>query len=526
MTASPAVDLVSALSQTRLLTAVPPPARRRRDGPRVQRGAFAAALLVVAAVTAALRLFNQSQSYELFMDEIQYADVANSFVRGQGPELFGDSFFLHPPLLFGYLAALQGPGLPYMTMEHVLGLRPLMVVFGAVNSVLVVLIARRLTGRRIALLAGLLYAVDPFIVRFDSRVMLEAPTLTATLAGLAAGLVAVASTGRRRTVLLVLAGIAFGIAVTTKSTSALVTTVPLLLMCAFSSGPRRREAAGMIAVQCSVYGCYVVWATATGRFGEWFGQTLSGVLRATAHPETGFTAAGSPTLIDRLIIRLTQFGPSYLLIGAAVLAIAVLVFEDVRSRGRVGRHSLFSDDAVVRMLTCWLGGVLLAIGYTAGFGELEEQTFYLMAVPSTVVIALLVARMHDRRGRIALGVAVGAVLLWSSQAWLNVHTVPDDGYRRVIEHLAPLAGSGKIIALGEYTGQFVLPGFGLVGLDGATPPPGADLVLVSTHLSEAKLAPITTEDIAELDRRYELAFVAGGRSSGELRLYDVTRGPG
>ena len=47
--------------------------------------------------------------------------------------------------------------------------------------------------------------------------------------------------------------------------------------------------------------------------------------------------------------------------------------------------------------------------------------------------------------------------------------------------------------------------------------------MVSTELVRLHLAPITADDVAALDRRYPLAFVATGRTVGELRLYDLTR---
>jgi hypothetical protein len=270
-----------------------------------------------------------------------------------------------------------------------------------------------------------------------------------------------------------------------------------------------------------VYACYVGWVASTGHFGDWFGQTLHGVVRATGKPQTGFNAEGAPTVGDRVLANLTQFGPSYLLIGVAVAAIMLLLFEDMRERGRTGRHVLLGGDTTVRMITCWLGGVVLAIGYTFAFGELEEQTFYLMAVPSTIVIAVLVARVHGRAGRVLAAAGVAAVLAWSGQVWSGVHAGSDDAYLRLVAHLAPLRDTGVVIALGEYTGQFVLPGFGLVPLDAAGSAPAARYALVSTQLSDLGLAPVSPSTIAAMDRRNRLMFSARGRTVGDLRLYDL-----
>jgi hypothetical protein len=499
---------------------VAPPARP--DRPWV----FVAVLVAIAVATAVLRLFHQASSYELFIDEIQYADVGNSMSLGHIPRLFGDLFYLHPPLFFTYLAAVQGAPVPFMTVAFVLGLRPFVVVFAVINSFLVAEVARRLAGRRAAVVAALLYALDPFVVRFDSRVMLEAPTMAATLAGLVALLAAMKYGGSQRWGLLVLAGAMFGVAITTKSTFALVTTLPMLLMCVAPAGPKRREALLVIVVQCAVYGLYVLWAAGTTHFDDWYTQTMHGVVRATAKPQTGFTSDTAPSFVSRIMGQLAQFGPSYLLIGLAGCAIAALVVAEARTLWRAGiRHGLRAQPGSgtpARTMTWWIIGVVVAVGYTAAFGELEEQTFYLIAVPSTIVVATTLVRITPRWGtQVVAWCVVSACLVWAAQVWAVVHTTPDDAYARLAQYLAPERDKGTVVALGEYTGQFVLPGFDLVPIETADAPKGAKYALVSTSLTALGLAPISGEVESEMDKRYPVVFSADGRTVGQLRLYDL-----
>ncbi|GAA4772353.1 hypothetical protein GCM10023200_00840 [Actinomycetospora chlora] len=496
--------------------------RDRQEGPGPgSRVLFWVLLGLLAGATVALRAWHQGTAYELFMDEIQYADVGNSFAAGHGPELFDEPFFLHPPLLFALLGLVIGQPVDHMTVEFVLGLRPVELVFAAANVLLVVGIARRVVGPWAALLAGLVYALDPFVVRFDSRLMLEAPMMFGILAGVLALLVAVDRTSRSaRLAWFAVGGVAWGIAITTKSTAALITAFPLLIMFVTSWGLRRREALGVLAVQASVYATYVVWVLATGNVGPWFDQTIAGTLRAVGIiKQTGFNAPHSSSFTDRLLAQGVWFFPSYLLIGWRSLRVG--------REGTHGSHALRGDGDDLGLLTCWLAGVLAAIVYTFGLGEVEEQTFYLLAVPSTVVVAMLVTQMASWRtgARIALTVVVTLVLTSSAIIWSTLRTDRDDTYLRLVEYMYATIDVQNEIAVGEHTAQFVLPGYGIHELDSidSARRTFSRYALVSTELTEQGLAPAPPELLDELARRYTLVFTAHGRTAGDLRLYDLNQ---
>jgi hypothetical protein len=513
-----------------------------------RRTTFLAAALLLAVATVALRLWHQGSAYELFMDEIQYADVGNSFAAGRGPELFGEPFFLHPPLFFALLGRVIGDPVPHMTVEFVLGLRWVNLVFAAANALLVVAIAKRVVGHRGALLAGALYALDPFIVRFDSRLMLEASMMTGILVGVLAALLVVDQPAlRRRYAWLLLTGLAFGAAATTKSTSVVVTTVPLLLMIVTSWGLRRREAAAAFAVQCAVYAAYLLWVASTGRVGDWFDQTLGGIFRAVGvATQTGYNAPGGSSFADRVLANLGMFASSYLVIVAATGYASYLLVTDwrsLRSEGLNGSHALHEHVDALRVLMCWLAGVLVAIAYTFGFGEVEEQTFYMLAVPSTVVAALLAThtaqvRLTRASGHVAvqdvgwhramcaiLAVTLFACFAGSAAAWWRVHSERDDTYRQLVAFVYSAVEPRTNIALGEHTAQFILPGYGvhkMYSIDDALRT-SSRYALVSTELSQRGLAPAPTHLVDELDRRYHIAFAAHGRTAGDLRLYDLNQ---
>ncbi len=514
------------------------------------RVAFVVGTVALAVLAVGLRAYHQLQAYELFMDEIQYADVANSFAAGRGAMLFDAPFYLHPPLAFLVFSLGVAHPTDHMTVGAVLALRPVLLVFGFVNTLLVVAVTRRVVGRWASLLAGLVYALDAFVVRFDSRVMLEAPMMFGVLAGVLCLLLAVErETVRARRGFLVAAGLFFGLAVTTKSTSGLITAVPLMIMVVTAWGLRRREALGVLGLQFGVYGVYVLTVVIQGDIGYWFDQTLAGTFRAVGLiKETGFSSHNSPGFTSRILANLSVFASSYALIGVATCYAVYLLFIGWRTlrsprTGKRGAHAappggahgriragspLVSADpgeATLSLITCWLAGVLAAILYTGALGEVEEQTFYLLAVPSTVVVGLLVTQAGRWRlaWRALVGVAVLALLGGSLSAWWQVHSTRDDTYAQVIPQVYARIDHSAQICLGEQTAQFVMPAFGvhkLTSLDVARRN-DCRYAIISTQLSTLGLANSTTELNAELARDYPVVISAHGRTSGDLLVYDL-----
>jgi hypothetical protein len=408
-------------------------------GTRLSRGQLAYVLgaVALASLAVGLRAYHQLQSYELFMDEVQYADVANAFAGGRGAQLFDEPFYLHPPLAFLYFSLFVTHPIDHMTVGAVLSLRPALLVFGFVNTLLVVAVTRRVVGRWASLIAGLVYALDAFVVRFDSRVMLEAPMMFSVLAGVLCLLVAVErDTLVARRGFLVTAGLFFGLAVTTKSTSGLITAVPLMIMIVTGWGLRRREAAGVLGLLFGVYAVYVLTIVLQGNISFWFDQTLAGTFRAIGLiKETGFTSKGNSSgFASRILANLSLFASSYALIGpgSGKRGAHAAPPGGAHARIRAGDPRVSADprEATLSLVTCWLAGVLAAIMYTGALGEVEEQTFYLLAVPSTVVIGLLVTQAGRWRPpwRVVVGVAVVALFAGSLAGWWQVHTNRDDAY--------------------------------------------------------------------------------------------------
>jgi hypothetical protein len=493
----------------------------RKPKKRIGTAVWTPLLIAVAVgmVAALLRAVNVTGAYELFIDEVLYTDLGRSFAEGNGPRLFGAPFFLHPPMFFLLLGEVLRAPLDPLTVDAVLALRPVNVVFGAVNAALVVGITHKIAGMRLALVAGALYAVDPFVVLFDSRVLLETPTMTGVLGGVAALTFAVDRIGRVRMLLVLAAGVSFGIALLTKETSALVTTAPLILMAFTRRGLPGRELWLVILVQWAMFAVYVVWVWLAGLFPAWWEEHTSGVLRAVGVVQTtGFNADEGPGFVERVVANLDVFAASYAVIGLGLMGVAVLVVREWGARARTARS----------FVLLWLGGILPGLAYTVLFGTLEQQTFYLAVVPAILGLVLVLRAIADGPSpstRVGAGLVVAALLVAASAAWTSIHLSRDDSYRAFSNWASTTLPPGSSIALTEGIAQFVLPGFVVheASSEATARAAGARYVLVSTQLADLGFGEASRADIAELDRRYQVVFEQRGRSAGALRVYDLAR---
>ena len=215
----------------------------RHDGDRCQAGSGcrqasrpkgSALLLAAAAVGLSLviRLSLAYRSFDLFGDEVIYTGIGRSVASGGFPRFDGQLFFLHPPAFF-YLEAgwqrLLGsqPGL----VAQIYQMRALNVLIAGVTGALMVLLATRATSSLLTgSVVGMRFALDPFYIRQNDRVLLETSMMLWVLLGY---LVYLSMIGRPPSRWLwtraVGAGLLFGIAVLTKDEATLLTVFPLLL---------------------------------------------------------------------------------------------------------------------------------------------------------------------------------------------------------------------------------------------------------------------------------------------------------
>jgi 4-amino-4-deoxy-L-arabinose transferase-like glycosyltransferase len=381
--------------------------------------AFAAALLV--------RMIFIDRSWDVFIDELTYLTISSNLLNGSGLSEFGRPFFLHPPVYFALEAAymrLFVPAGDLLTQLHLV--RDLNAVLGAASAALIFQLVRRVAGWRAGAIAAVLFALDPFVIRNNSRNLLDTAAMFFVLAGYAVlldGLDVRPPSFLRA----VASGLLFGAAVLTKDMTAMLTVAPIGVLAITGWLLPRRKAAVVVCLIAATYATYVLGVAASGHWGDLVSQKFVGLTRFAGFlKETGFRSGG-PSFIQAIVTNLDMFAATYVLfaLGVAVLPLVML-----------------HRDKRYRIVALWTLSAYAVIGFSVAVGTLEEQFFYFLIAPVIVTLGLGCQRLLDQaaRGHLALAAQLIrpillAFVIWSSAVWLEVHLIPDDGYARLGTYL-------------------------------------------------------------------------------------------
>jgi hypothetical protein len=474
-------------------------------------------IVITAAVglaAAALRLFRIRSSYELFIDEAIYARISHHVATRADVSFSQIHFYLHPPLYFLIQGGLErafplGTANPIEIIDRA---RLLNVGFAAANAVLITIIVARVAGPVFAAIAGFAYSFDPFLIRFDSRVLLETSAVFWVLVAVA--LLVTSPRGQQiRAGRLVAVGVACGLSLLSKETAAPLYMVFLGLSVLRDAPLRRRSALLALGAMAATYAPYPITAFAIGDGHTFVEQKFSGVLRMIGvQQETGFNAPGAPTFVSRLVADLTVFAPSYVVILLGFCALPILL-----------RSSFFEERLIGTVV---LGGFAL-LTYQIGIGTLEEQMFYFLVVPSLLAVASVRRPLQARvsaRGRRVLVAGTSLLLAGSGALWWHVHTVPDDGLRQSLRWVSRAAGKGGVIAPLVDTSQLLLPRHPLV-VDGdfaTLRRKHVTWVLTSSLQVEQGYGLARPKLIEQLRRHAVVAYQTKDRSSGTIIVWRMS----
>jgi hypothetical protein len=428
-----------------------------RSGMRWDRLAASPALMAtaLAGVALGIRSIGLVRSFELWVDEMLYADLGASVSRGEMPRLADGPFFLHPPGFFlleaGVIRLFAIPTRDSMNL--VFDLRWLTAVLGSLTVGVAFLLIRRVAGDWPAAWGALALALEPFVLRINSRVFLESLgglTLTAGLLVLVrymqrpvAGRLPRGRHRRRRrrvrrpgepTVHLLAAGLLLGYAVFTKDAFAFFALVPVVLAVTWKRTLALRDAAVVLAGAAVPYTLYLVVVSLTGYLGQLTRAKTAGVLRLVGtHDTTGFNAPGAPSLIDRLVDQVLHYGTSYVILLLCPLAGLVALSSERPERRLVG----------LTAVTTGAYGV-----YMVAFGTAEEQYAYPIMIAGVMALAV-VARMAMDHGPTLRSATVPLLALFlaaSMTLGTLQETTRDDGLRTfrtwAQEHLPATARVG------------------------------------------------------------------------------------
>jgi 4-amino-4-deoxy-L-arabinose transferase-like glycosyltransferase len=319
--------------------------------------------------------------------------------------------------------------------------RALNAMLAAGTAVLLVVLVSRLASRRAGLVAGLVFAFDPYCLRHNNRAQLETETMLWVVAGYVLLLALARDPLPRRAALRAAgAGLCFGLAILTKEHSTLITVLPMLLALALNWGPPRRLVALTTGVAMACYGVYVSVVAAAGHLPLFWDVKTYGIRRLLGLvQETGFNAPRGNSLSERLYEELPTFWPTYLLLALGPVAFFLLL-----------RHR----DRAHRLLVLFHLSAGLTLGYALALGTLEEQFLYLLVVPNLAAVTVAFSEVvserpaHGRRHdvlRAAAAVLVVAVVTASGVSYARSRTQTEDGYAQMRSYMTAHVPRGSTV---------------------------------------------------------------------------------
>lgn len=476
-----------------------------------------------AVLAALLRLVNISTSYNLFIDEATYAAIARDSNLATGPLLNGAPFLLHPPLA---LMAMAGAAHLVGTQDIaalVTAIRPFVAIVGALTVAVIYATLDRAGLRRSALVAATFVALDPFIISFDSRVMLESFAQLSAALTIAAAIRTTTAAAERQWLWVTLTAVAGAATFGSKETFGLVILASLLLAAASSPREHRRplliSAAGALVGYGLVNLAMIHW----GGLAVWWQMRTAGLARLIGtHQPTGIKSAGShDSLLERILPGGAVLAGSYALLVIGGLCALTLLWPLIRHRSAV-RTLTPAALGATRIVSAWAVCACVYAVYAMAFGSLEEQMFYIAATPCATALAIrmfLVGRAAVQRSAAAV---TALIVLSQGVAWGYTHTHRDDVYDQMLSRISDVAAPGSSIAMTEETGQFVLTGYDLDQWRTAheVVENHVDYVLLSNRLVRQGYGLADQEFANEVRANGTLALSIHGRDS-DLELYDV-----
>lgn len=480
---------------------------------------YAAGLMALAAL---LRFPRVSASYDVFVDEFFYADMSASVRHGNFPPDLpnGQPFLLHPPGFFGLGAAWQALwGDSGDQFSHLLLLRYLNATLAVLSAGLVFALARRLGGTRAGVLVALVFALDPYTLRQNGRVLLETAVMTFLLAGYLVLMPVVQGRSRRPTTRALAAGVLLGLAIMVKDMAAVLVVVPLLV--AVLSGWIRPRRAGWLALAAASipYLRYLLYLSVHGLLGAYLDAKLLGGKRLIGMLQiSGFNQQGAPSLLSSLGSQVITFVPTCLLTG---LGLVVAVRLITRRR---------SDLRLLGLITVAAGA---EVGYATLFGTSEEHFLYLLWVVALISLVVAVAEGRPRHHRpvprpvrLGLATALAVLLLADLGQWAAIRSTSDNSLQRAVLWLQGNAAPGDTVLVTTAGAEFALRG---TGLHSVRPDSRSDLVaqharyaILPDKLIAQGYAYVTPETAAWLHRYGRVVCSFRGRSFGTMSVVETT----
>ena len=476
------------------------------------------AMVVLGLMAFDLRAFRLGQSWDIFVDEITYLRLSQNVAHHLSVTLYGVHFYLHPPAFFFlqalYIRLMSPTG---SVIEQVQNVRYLNALIASVSAALLFYIGYRIQGQMSGLIAALMFALDPFVIRVSSRNLLDPSAVMWVLLGYA--ILFSIEDLKSDTVPWwrgIAAGVAFGLGLLTKDMIFFLTLVPLGV-CFIRGWSLSRPLAFLVSVvTAATYLPYLFTVVIIGDWTLFVDDKTRGALRlAGAIQETGFNKPGNQSLVSAVTAQIDAFATTYAILGLGLLAVGLLL--------PVGGHR-------GRLIAIWTGSAYTLLAYSIAFGTLEEQFFYYLVVPSIVSIAVASTMLYrgkliaQRYRRLCLGAGTFLVLIfvaWSGAIWLRVHTTPDNGYQRVVSYLNENVPRGTHVSVTTDTAQFIMAGYesGVWVTPAQWRDHRVEYVVISTSEINKGYSFVGEDTLTWLEGNAQLVYSFDGPTFGSLRVY-------
>lgn len=479
-------------------------------GGALGRTPVAAAVVLVGALI--VRSIGLSSGFELWVDEMRYADLARSVSNGELPNLADGPFFLHPPgffLLGGVVIRLFGLSGDSMTLAY--DLRWLNAVIGAGSVTVAFLLVRRTTNVPIGWVVAAVLTFEPFVLRNNSRVLLETLGVFAALCGLLI-IVAQQRASHDRPACWLIGGLFLGYAVLTKDFFVVVAVLPIALAVVWRRTLGRRQAVLILGGVALPYALYLIVLVFDGTIDQWWRAKFNGILRMIGITQsTGFNAHGSPSLLGRLVDQVGSFAGSYLL-----LALCPIV-------GFLAALSARADRRLIGLAALSFG--LFGV-YSAVFGTFEENYGYAVLVFSVLALAVCVAEQLARQpgSRRWVVVAAGLFLLVTVATGMKAEVTTDDGLRQVRNWVSANLPADARVAVTNNTSRLAFehdPIFGVWPTAPSMEANGVDFILTSSLQTSQGYSYTSVQMLAWLAATAQPVVVVDGPTTGMTVLWSV-----
>ena len=417
-------------------------------------GSAFACFALISFVAFIVRSVGLSRSFDLWVDEMIYAALSNSVSHGHLPTVSGGLFFLHPPGAFIINGlVIRAFGISGDNMSMVYDLRWVNAVLGALTVGVVFLIVRRVASPGVAWVCAILMALDPFVLRNNSRVFLETPATIFILGGYLLLLNSLCREGKRlSTWVLILSGLLFGYAIFTKDVLALMTVGPIILAGFWRATLPWRAIRVICSAAAVPYALYLIYLGTDHVIGQWVTQKEAGIERMVGlQQSTGFNAPNAPSLLSRLVDEITQYGTSYILLLLCPIVAVIAARSRYPSRRLIG----------ICVMSMGAFGI-----YTALFGTFEEQYGYPVMVASILGIGVAYAELRDRRPeRMAVIRTLGVILVvLTATLGIRAELTTDNGFQQVRAWVQLHLPANAHVGVTNDTGQWAFaddPRFGV-----------------------------------------------------------------